>query len=207
MNRILMLNGSPNQHGCTFTALSEVANALKVHGIDSEIVYLGKKAVQGCVACMYCQKHHRCVFNDQVNELSARLDEFDGIVVGSPVYYAGPTGQICSFLDRFFFSNGNRFEGKLAAAVVSCRRGGATSAYERLNKYFTISNMTVVGSQYWNMVHGFTPEDVQQDLEGLQTMRTLAANMAWLLEGIKAGKRNGVKMPAYEDIVYTHFIR
>lgn len=207
MNRILMLNGSPNQHGCTFTALSEVANALKVHGIDSEIVYLGKKAVQGCVACMYCQKHHRCVFNDQVNELSERLGEFDGIVVGSPVYYAGPTGQICSFLDRFFFSNGNRFEGKLGAAVVSCRRGGATSAYERLNKYFTISNMTVVGSQYWNMVHGFTPEDVQKDLEGLQTMRTLAANMAWLLEGIKAGKRNGVKMPAYEDIVYTHFIR
>lgn len=103
MNRILMLNGSPNQHGCTFTALSEVANALKVHGIDSEIVYLGKKAVQGCVACMYCQKHHRYVFNDQVNELSERLGEFDGIVVGSPVYCAGPTGQICSFLDRFFF--------------------------------------------------------------------------------------------------------
>ena len=207
MARILMINGSPNEHGCTYTALAEVAGALKGRGIDSEIVYLGKKAVQGCVACMYCQTHGRCVFNDKVNELSERLGEFDGLVVGSPVYYAGPTGQVCSFLDRFFFSNGNRFEGKLAASVVSCRRGGATAAFDRLNKYFTISNMTLAGSQYWNMVHGFTPEDVRKDLEGLQTMRTLAANMAWLLAGIRAGRERGVEPPAYEETVYTHFIR
>ena len=207
MRKVLMINGSPNEHGCTFTALGEVANTLESHNIKSEIVYLGKKPMQGCVACMYCQTHHRCVFKDIVNELSERLDEFDGIVVGSPVYYAGPTGQLCSFLDRFFFSNGNRFEGKLAASVVSCRRGGATAAFERLNKYFTISNMTLAGSQYWNMVHGFTPDDVRKDLEGLQTMRTLAQNMAWLLESIKAGKKQGVPAPSYEEIVFTHFIR
>ena len=206
MGKFLLINGSPNEHGCTFTALAEVASALKKHNIDSEMVYLGKKAVQGCIACMYCRKHGRCVFNDQVNEISARLGEFDGIVVGSPVYYAGPTGQVCSFLDRFFFSNSNGFAGKLAASVVSCRRGGATAAFDRLNKYFTISNMIVAGSQYWNMVHGFTPEDVRKDLEGLQTMRTLGENLAWMLESIKAGRQNGVKVPAYEDIVFTHFI-
>lgn len=202
-----MINGSPNEHGCTFTALSEVAGTLKKHNIQSEIVYLGKKAVQGCIACRYCQTHHCCVFKDLVNELSERLVEFDGIVVGSPVYYAGPSGQVCSFLDRFFFSNGNKFGGKLAASVVSCRRGGATAAFDRLNKYFTISNMIIAGSQYWNMVHGFTPEDVQKDLEGLQTMRTLATNMAWMLENMQAGKKDGVKAPVYEDIVYTHFIK
>lgn len=206
MGKFLMINGSPNEHGCTFTALDEVAKTLKKHNIDSEMVYLGKKAMQGCIACMYCRQHGRCMFNDQVNELLARLDEFDGLVVGSPVYYAGPTGQVCSFLDRLFFSSRNGFAGKLAACVVSCRRGGATAAFDRLNKYFTICNMIVAGSQYWNMVHGFTPEDVHRDLEGMQTMRTLGENLAWMLESIKAGRQSGVKMPAREEVVYTNFI-
>lgn len=201
-----MINGSPNEHGCTYTALNEVAGALKKHDIDSEIVYLGKKAVQGCVACMYCREHGRCVFNDQVNELTSRADEFVGLIVGSPVYYAGPSGQVCSFLDRLFFSNGRKFANKLAASVVSCRRGGATAAFDRLNKYFTISNMVVAGSQYWNMVHGFTPEDVQKDLEGLQTMRSLGENLAWLLKSIAAGKQSGIQPPQYEETIYTNFI-
>ncbi len=206
MSKILMINGSPNEHGCTYTALSELAASLAKHGIDSEIVYLGKKAVQGCIACMYCRTHGRCVFNYLVNEYGQRLGEYVGVVAGSPVYFAGPGGQICSFLDRFFFAYFAQFSGKLAASVVSCRRGGATASFDRLNKYFTITNMIVAGSQYWNMVHGFTPEDVRKDEEGLQTMRTLGENMAWLLECMKAGKSAGVKEPAYEKIIYTNFI-
>lgn len=206
MSKILLINGSPNEHGCTFTALDEIAKTLQKHSIETELAYFGKKAMQGCIACMYCRQHGRCVFNDLVNDLGARLDEFAGMVVGSPVYYAGPSGQVCSFLDRFFFSNSGRFAGKLAASVVSCRRGGATAAFDRLNKYFTISNMTVVGSQYWNMVHGFTPDDVRKDLEGLQTMRTLGENLAWLLKSIEAGKAQNVPAPAYETTVFTHFI-
>lgn len=206
MSKILMINGSPNEHGCTYTALQEVAGTLEKNGIGSEIVYLGKKAVQGCIACMYCRTHGRCVFNDKVNELGEKLGEFAGLVIGSPVYYAGPTGQICSFLDRFFFSNRNKFNGMLAAAVVSCRRGGATAAFDRLNKYFTISNMIVAGSQYWNMVHGYTPEDVAKDIEGLQTMRTLGQNLAWLLDSLEAGKKDGVAAPIYEETVHTNFI-
>lgn len=207
MSKILLINGSPNEKGCTFTALAEMAETFKKYEIDTELLYLGKKAVQGCVACMYCRKHGKCVFNDEVNELGARLDEFDGIVAGSPVYYAGPTGQICSFLDRFFFSNSGKFDRKLGASVVSCRRGGATSSFDRLNKYFTISNMIIAGSQYWNMVHGFTPDDVRKDLEGLQTMRTLAQNMAWLLKSIETGKKNGVPAPVYEPNIMTNFIQ
>lgn len=206
MGKILLINGSPNEFGCTYTALTEVSDALKKHGLESEIVYFGKKPMQGCIACMYCRAHGRCVFKDQVNEYGQRLDEFDAIVAGSPVYFAGPTGQICSFLDRFFFAYSGKFKGKLGASVVSCRRGGATASFDRLNKYFTIANMPVVASQYWNMVHGFTPEDVKKDLEGLQTMRTLGENMAWLLESMKAGVKAGVKYPVYEETVYTNFI-
>ena len=139
--------------------------------------------------------------------MSARLDEFAAIVVGSPVYYAAPAGQLCAFLDRLFFSSGGRMAGKLAASVVSCRRGGASAAFDRLNKYFTISNMNVVGSQYWNQVHGFTPEDVRRDGEGLQTMRALGENMAWLLKSIEAGRKAGVAAPVYEERIATNFIR
>ena len=139
--------------------------------MDSEFVYLGTKPVAGCIACGSCAGTGRCAFGDQVNEVLEKLDEYDGIVTGSPVYYAGPSGQICAFLDRLFYASGGRMAGKLAAAVVSCRRGGASAAFDRLNKYFTISNMNVVSSQYWNQVHGKVPEDVRKDKEGLQTMR------------------------------------
>ena len=210
--KVLLINGSPNEKGCTFTALSEVAGTLQNHGIETEIFWIGKKAVQGCIGCFKCSELGHCIFNDKVNELTARLDEFSGIVIGSPVYYAGPAGSLCAFLDRFFFSgdssaNESKFANKLGACVVSCRRGGASAAFDRLNKYFTIKNMPVVSSQYWNQVHGFTPEDVRQDLEGMQTMRTLGENMAYLLKCIEAGRKAGVPEPEIEETVYTNFIR
>lgn len=206
MAKILMINGSPHEHGCTYTALSEIADTLAKHDIQSDIVYLGTKPMAGCIACMKCVKTGRCIFHDQVNEILDKLDDYAGIVAGSPVYYAGPSGQICSFLDRLFFCSEPRMPGKLAAAVVSCRRGGASAAFDRLNKYFTICNMIVVGSQYWNQVHGFTPEDVRKDEEGLQTMRSLGQNMAWLLQDMAAGKAANVAMPQYEPRLRTHFI-
>lgn len=206
MSKILLINGSPNKQGCTFTALTEIANTLTKNEIESELLYLGKKPISGCIACGSCKKTGRCVMNDQSNEILDKLNEYDGIVVGSPVYYGGAAGQLCAFLDRLFYSSGTRMARKIGAAIVSCRRGGASAAYDRLNKYFTISNMHVVGSQYWNQVHGFTPEDVQKDEEGLQTMRTLAQNMAWLLKSIEAGKTQGLEQPVYEARIRTNFI-
>lgn len=206
MSKILLINGSPNENGCTYTALSEIADTLAQNDVESEILYLGKKPVAGCIACGKCFQNGRCIFDDKVNEVLEKLDEYDGIIVGSPVYYAGPTGQLCAFLDRLFFCSEQRMAGKLGAAVVSCRRGGANAAFDRLNKYFTICNMTVVGSQYWNQVHGLTPEDVRKDEEGLQTMRTLAQNMAWLLKSVKAADRSNIKKPIYEERIATHFI-
>lgn len=203
--KVLLINGSPHKEGCTFTALYEVANTLNKNGIETEIYHIGTKPVAGCIACQKCRETGKCVFDDGVNEIGNRLDEFDGIILGSPVYYAGPSGQICSFCDRLFFTNANKMAGKLAAAVVSCRRGGATASFDRLNKYFTISKMQVVGSQYWNMVHGFTPDDVKKDKEGLQTMRTLGQNMAWLLKCIELGKKNGINRPEYEKVIFTSF--
>lgn len=206
MSKILLINGSPNEHGCTFTALSEIAGTLSQNGVESELLYLGKKPMAGCIDCGKCFQTGRCVFDDQVNEVLEKLDEYDGIVVGSPVYYAGPSGQLCAFLDRLFYCSESRMAGKLGAAVVSCRRGGASAAFDCLNKYFGISNMHIVGSQYWNQVHGFTPDDVRKDGEGLQTMRTLAQNMAWLLKGIQAGKSDGIPFPQYEERINTHFM-
>lgn len=207
MSKILLINGSPHEHGCTYTALKEVADTLAAGGVDSEFVYLGTKPVAGCIACGSCAGTGRCAFGDQVNEVLEKLDEYDGIVTGSPVYYAGPSGQICAFLDRLFYASGGRMAGKLAAAVVSCRRGGASAAFDRLNKYFTISNMNVVSSQYWNQVHGKVPEDVRKDKEGLQTMRTLAQNIIWNLKNMEAGRAAGVELPEYEAKEYTNFIR
>ena len=204
--KVLLINGSPNEKGCTYTALTEVGKTLQKHGIDTEILYLGKKPIAGCIACGKCHETGKCVFDDAVNEVAAKLDEYDGIIVGSPVYYAGPSGQLTAFLDRLFYPNEAKMAGKLAAAVISCRRGGASAAFDRLNKYFLISNMHVVGSQYWNQVHGFTPEDVRKDKEGLQTMRTLGENMAWLLKCIEAGRKAGVPFPVYEPRMRTHFI-
>ena len=206
MKKILLVNGSPNEKGCTFTALNEVAQELSRNGAESEILWLGKKPMPDCIACLACKQNGKCAYNDQVNEIAARLDEFGGIVVGSPVYYGGPSGRLCSFLDRLFFSASGRFAGKLAASVVSCRRGGATAAFERLNQYFLMTNMHVVSSQYWNQVHGFTPEDVQKDAEGLQTMRTLAKNIAYLLKAQDASEAAGIAAPEYEPQVFTNFI-
>ncbi|MCE5236595.1 MAG: flavodoxin family protein [Clostridiaceae bacterium] len=206
--KALLINGSPNEHGCTYTALREVASTLNGHGIETELIYLGKKPVAGCIDCEHCEKTGLCVFDDQVNEVVKKLSEIDAIVVGSPVYYASASAQVCAFMDRLFFTAGHkRLAGKLGASVVSCRRGGASAAFDRLNKYFTISSMPVVSSQYWNQVHGFTPEDVRKDEEGLQTMRTLGENMAWLLKCIEAGKKEGVPSPRYERRVSTNFIR
>ena len=205
--KILLINGSPNEHGCTDTALQEISSTLNKNGVGSEILWLGKQAMQDCISCFKCQETGKCVFDDLVNETASRMDEFDGIIVGSPVYYGGPTGRLTSFLDRFFFSiDKKKIAGKVAASVVSCRRGGASASFERLNQYFLMTNMHVVSSQYWNQVHGFTPEDVKKDAEGLQTMRTLAQNIAWLLKSIESGKKDGIQKPIYEDKISTNFI-
>lgn len=207
MQKVLLINGSPHTAGCTYTALHEIETALATEGVVSDILNIGTKPVAGCIACGKCAQTGKCVFDDAVNTVLEKLDGYGAIVVGSPVYYAGPSGQVCAFLDRLFYSAGGRMAGKPAAAVVSCRRGGASAAFDRLNKYFTISNMMVVGSQYWNQVHGNTPEEVKQDLEGLQTMRTLAKNLAWLMKSIEAGRAQGIALPEYEPFSKTNFIR
>lgn len=204
--KVLLINGSPHEQGCTFTALSEVAVTLNKNGVETEILYLGKKPISGCVACGKCSENGHCIFDDKVNQVLDMLDAIDGIVVGSPVHYAAASGQITSFLDRLFYSGSSRMAGKLGASVTSCRRGGATAAFDQLNKYFTISNMPIVSSQYWNQVHGNSPEEVRRDKEGLQIMRTLGMNMAWLLKSIEAGTQAGVKKPVYEERVATNFI-
>lgn len=203
--KVLMINGSPHEHGCTFTALTEIKNALSEKGIDSDILYLGKKPIASCIACTKCFETGKCIFDDAVNEIN--MDDYDALVVGSPVYYAGPSGQVCSFLDRLFCTSGSKMAGKPAAAVVSCRRGGASAAFDRLNKYFEMTNMIIVGSQYWNQVHGSCPEDVAKDEEGLQTMRTLAENMSWILKLIECGDKNGIQRPVYEAKIRTNFIK
>lgn len=207
--KVLLINGSSNGNGCTYTALKEVSDTLEKNGIETEIYQIGKKPVQGCISCFSCMKTNKCVFKDDVNEVSEKIKEADGLIVGSPVYYASPSGQLISFLDRLFLSSetDNIFNGKLAAAVVSSRRSGCASTFDVINKYFLMSNMHVVGSQYWNQVHGFTPEDVKKDLEGLQTMRTLGENMAWLLKCIDMGKKNGLSIPVHEEVTLTNFIK
>jgi multimeric flavodoxin WrbA len=205
--KVLLVNGSPHQNGCTYTALCEVAKGLESEGIDYEILHIGNGDIPGCRGCGYCKKKGECVIKDIVNQTVARTDEFDGFVFGSPVYYAGPAGQLLSFMDRLFYSSRGRLAYKPAAAVVSCRRGGSTASLDRLNKYFTISNMPVVSSQYWNQVHGNTPEEVVQDLEGMQIMRALGRNMGWMLRSIDAGKKAGVKIPEPEERAWTNFIR
>ena len=205
MKKALLINGSPNEHGCTDAALQELAASLTANGVEAEILWLGKKPMPDCIACGHCQEAGACVFHDLVNEVSARMDEFGALVVGSPVYYGGPSGRLCSFLDRLFFSSSaEKFRGKLAASVVSCRRGGATASFERLNQFFLMNNMHAVGSQYWNQVHGFTAEDVRRDAEGLQTMRTLGQNMAYLLKAQEAAEAAGLPKPVYEPPVFTN---
>lgn len=207
--KVMLINGSPNEKGCTYTALCEVAEEIEKGGIETEIFHVGKQAVRGCIDCGYCRKSGigRCAFNmDTVNIALEKADNMDGFIFGSPVHYAAASGLITSFLDRFFYA-GKSYAYKPGAAVVSCRRGGAASAFDQLNKYFTIANMPIVSSQYWNMVHGCTPEEVRQDLEGMQTMRTLGKNMVWLLKSIEAGKKAGIKIPEREQQQITNFIR
>jgi multimeric flavodoxin WrbA len=205
--QVLMINGSPNKKGCTYTALSEVAGQLHKEGIDTAIFHIGTKPVRGCIGCHKCFDTGYCVFKDDpVNECVDLISVADGLVVGSPVFYAGANGSLCALLDRVFFGKAAKYAYKPAAAVVNCRRGGASAAFDRLNKYFTISNMPVVPSQYWNATHGLTPDEVRQDLEGMQVMRTLGRNMAWLLKCIEAAKAT-VPCPEQEPRERTNFIR
>jgi multimeric flavodoxin WrbA len=201
--KVVLINGSPHRKGNTFIALSEVAGALEKEGVQTEIIQLGIKAVQGCIACNKCAELGHCVFQDTLyNQVREALQEADGIVVGSPVYYAGPNGALCALLDRVFYSCSELLAYKAGASVAVCRRGGASATFDRLNKYFTILNMPVVSSQYWNSVHGMRPGEATEDAEGLQTMRMLGRNMAWLLKGVKWEER-----PEPELRVMTNFIR
>lgn len=204
---VLLINGSPHKNGCTHTALSEVAGELEKQNIGTTMLHIGTKPVAGCLACGKCASTGLCILKDDpVNEAIGLARQADGMIFGSPVYYAGPNGALCAFLDRMFFMKSAFYAYKPGAAVVSCRRGGAGTAFDRLNKYFTISNMPVVSSQYWNAVHGNTPEEVRRDLEGLQIMRTLGRNMAWLLKCIEAS-RGTVPYPEQEPRQATNFIR
>lgn len=210
--KVLLLNGSPNAGGCTHTALEEVAAELKRCGVDGELMHIGAETIRGCAACFKClsAKTGRCAFGDDiVNTVIDRLALSDALVVGSPVYYAGMSGTLTALMDRVFFANFavNGYANKLAASVVSCRRGGASAAFDQINHYYLMSNMHVIGSQYWNQVHGWNGDDVRKDLEGLQTMRTLAKNMAFLLKCMEAGRHAGVSLPAYEPVTMTDFIR
>ncbi len=204
--KVLLINGSPKTKGCTARALQELEKTLNECGIETELINAGNKDVRGCIACNYCKTHGKCVFNDIVNETAPKLAEADGLVVGTPVYYAGANGQILSMLDRLFYSTSGAFDVtmKVGAAVISSRRAGSTSAFDEINKYFTIRSMPVVPSTYWNEVHGFTAEDVEKDLEGLQTMRNLGRNMAFLIKAIRAQKK-AEGLPEQEHEYWTHF--
>ncbi len=204
--KVLLLNGSPHREGCVFTALCEVAAALKKNDVDPEFLWIGTRPVQGCTSCWKCREKEAagCVFRDRLYlELTGKMAECDALVVGAPVYYAGPPGNLCAILDRACFSASRHFVHKPAACVVNCRRGGASAAFDRLNKYFTILQMPVVSSQYWNSTHGMTPDETRRDLEGMQTMRTLGNNMAHML---KAQQKAALPRPEAEPPVMTNFI-
>jgi multimeric flavodoxin WrbA len=209
--KVLLVNGSPHEKGCTYTALIEVAETLSKEGIEAEIFWIGNKALNGCIACRVCATKKKCTFDDRVNEFLDIAADYDGFIFGSPVHWGAAGGALTSFLDRVFYAdlNGGRqsFYLKPATCVISARRAGTTATYDQINKYFGLMQMPIVSSQYWNMVHGATPEQVKQDLEGLQTMRTLGRNMAFFLKCKEAGLKNGVKMPERETGIFTNFIR
>ena len=201
---VLVLNGSPNVKGCTARALEEVIRTLHEEGIETELMQVGANA-HGCTACGHCEEHEGCVFKDKVNEAAEKLAKADGLLIGSPVYYSSPNGALLGFLDRLFYSSRSPMRMKVGAAVVSCRRGGSTASFDALNKYFTIKGLPVASSTYWNQVHGYTAEDVEKDLEGLQTMRNLGRNMAFLIRAIAAEKeKNG--LPEQERGFITNFM-
>ena len=205
--KVLLVNGSPHEAGCTYTALSEVGEALRAEGVDTEMIWLGNKPVEDCIACGKCRELGKCVFDDVVNELIGRAKEADGFVFGSPVYYAHPSGRVLSALDRAFYAGKAAFAGKPGAGVVSARRGGTAASYDVLNKYFGISSMPVVSSTYWNMVYGKTPDEVRRDAEGMQTMRNLGRNMAYLIKCLAAGRGAGIVAPVQETAAKTNVIR
>ena len=211
--KVLLVNGSPNKNGCTFTALSEVEKTLNEEGIETEIFWIKTKPITGCIACLKCGEKGKCTFDkDVVNEFVEKAYDADAFVFGSPVYYAGANGSMVSFLDRAFYSNshgsdGDAFKHKPGAVVCSARRAGTTATLDQLNKYFTITQMPLISGRYWNMVHGATPEDVKQDLEGMQNLRTVARNMAWFLKCKEAGEKAGITPPETEAVIRTNFIR
>ena len=204
--KVLLVKVSSHEKGCTYTELAEVSKALNANGVETEIYWLGQNQVSGCKGCWACKKVKKCVIDDGVNEFVEKAAEFDGFVFGSPVYYASAAGALVSFMDRVFYSGGKNLAFKPAAAVVSCRRAGASTTFDVINKYFTINNMPIVGSNYWNEIHGNTAEEAAQDAEGLQTMRMLGNNMAWLLKCIALGKEAGIA-PETEKKIWTNFIR
>ena len=203
--KVLVLNGSPHLRGCTARALEEAIGTLNAEGIETELVEVGSRKISGCLGCNYCGKSGKCVQNDLVNEVSEKLKEPDGLLVGSPVYYGSPNGTLLSFLDRLFYSAPYSMHMKVGAAIVSCRRGGASASFDVLNKYFTISGMPIASSTYWNSVHGFTAGDVEKDLEGLQTVRNIAHNMAFLIKAIAAQKEAGLAA-VQEHGAFTSFL-
>ena len=205
--KVLLVNGGPHEKGCTYTALEEVSKTLQKNGIETEIIWLGVNPIAGCIGCNACLKTGKCFRNDIVNDFIEKSKEADGFVFGTPVHFASSAGSLTSFMDRVFYGRGDLFKNKPACCVVSCRRGGATATFDQINKYFSICNMPIVTSQYWNQVHGTNPDEVRKDEEGMQTMRTLGNNMAWLLKCIDVAKKNGVEYPENEKPVKTNFIR
>ena len=204
--KVLLLNGSPHAAGSTWTALHEMEKVLIGNGLETEIVHVGNQSVRGCMACMFCKGHGRCVFDDLVNETAHKFEACDGLVVGSPVYYASANATLIAFLDRLFYSTGFDKTMKVGASVVSARRGGLSATFDELNKYFTISGMSVASGQYWNSIHGNNAQEAAGDLEGLQSMRTLASNMAFLIKSI-AKRKKKYGLPEREEIQRTNFIR
>ena len=204
MSKVILLNGSPHAHGCTATALLEMIKVFEAEGIETELIQVGTKNIRGCIACGTCEKNGKCVFDDLVNEVAPKFEAADGLVIGSPVYYGSPNGNLLSFLDRLFYSTSFSKHMKVGASVVSCRRGGNSASFDVLNKYFTISSMPVASSTYWNQVHGFTAEDVKKDLEGLQTMRNLARSMSFMIKAFADAKEK-YGYPELEKNAFTSF--
>lgn len=209
--KVILVNGSPHKEGCTYTALTEVAEELNRNNIDTNIFWIGNKPLSGCIACGVCVEKHECVFKDEVNEFLKLAGDYDGFIFGSPVHWAGANGALTSFLDRVFYADlsggGNRFLLKPVTTVISARRAGTTATWDQLNKYFGLMQMPIITSRYWNMVHGTNPEQVKKDLEGMQTMRVLGKNMAFFLKCKEAAIKNGVTEPEQEPFVFTNFIR
>ena len=204
--KVLLVNGSPHEKGCTYTGLKEVANALENNDIETEFLWLGIEPLAGCIGCNACLKTGKCFRNDIVNDFLNKVPDIDGFVFGSPVHFASSSGALTSFMDRAFYGRRKLFENKPACCICSCRRGGASATFDQINKYFSMNNMPIVTSQYWNQVHGTNPDEVKRDLEGMQTMRTLGNNMAWLLKCIDIAKKSGLEYPKNEGVVKTNFI-